>query len=159
MKRTLIIGCLALLIGCGAKTVDLPVQMKSSVLHHDGTVVLRTTDGRETQLAGIKVPEYDDDRTSEYRAMSRHILHRLVVGKPLTLEYEAVGTGNPHPSGYIYAGAVFVNAEMIKRGYAYSMPTSANGKYDAMFQSLEQEAKAERRGLWHYALTDVYTLQ
>lgn len=92
MKLILFVACfILLLIGCGAKTVEeLPVEVQSSIMHRDGSVVLCMADGFEIQLLGIKVSEYDNDKASEYRAMSRCVLHSLVTRKQIRLECDAV---------------------------------------------------------------------
>ena len=159
MRRILVAGCfIILLVGCGARMVEgLPVEVRSSILHRDGAVVFCMADGSKVQLMGIKIPEYDDGKASEYRAMSRYVLHSLVTGKQLRLQYDAGETETSFPSGYIYAGDVLVNAEMIKRGYAYKTSASPGGRFDTMFQLLEEEAKAEKRGLWGLAPADIWT--
>ncbi len=158
MKHYLVIVCIIMLvIGCGAKTMEEPpIEAQSSILHRDGSVVLCMMDGREIQLVGIKIPGYDDEKALEYRAMSRHVLHSLVTGKQLRLEYNVARTDTSSTSGYVYAGELLVNAEMIRRGYAYRTSQSSDGRFDAMFRSLEEEARMEKRGLWRFAPADMW---
>ena len=156
MRYALIVVCFILLSGCGSKMVEPSVEIQSSIMHQDGSVVLCMTNGFQIRLMGIRVLAYDDDRTSEYRAMSRYMLHFLVTGKRLRMEYDAAKTDTSFPSGYVYADDILVNAEMVRRGYAYSVSHPV-GKFDAMFQSLEREAKGNKRGLWRFEQADILT--
>ena len=47
--------------------------------------------------------------------------------------------------GYFF---YFLNATIIKAGYAKPHPESPNVKHTELFQKLYEEARKERRGLW-----------
>ena len=45
-------------------------------------------------------------------------------------------------------GDTFVNAELLRRGYATTLTIPPNDQYAGQFGRLEREAAAEGRGLW-----------
>ena len=49
---------------------------------------------------------------------------------------------------FISNGQLFLNAEIIKQGYAEVMIIPPNLKYADYFQGLYQEARENKRGLW-----------
>jgi len=51
---------------------------------------------------------------------------------------------------YVWVDQVFVNAALLYRGYAEAEHTTVNTRYATYFQSLEANARRERRGLWGY---------
>jgi len=51
---------------------------------------------------------------------------------------------------YVWVDQVFVNATLLYRGYAEAERTTVNTRYATYFQSLEANARRERRGLWGY---------
>lgn len=165
MIRILVIGCLITLIGCGAKT-PIPsnivniVNIENTFLYYNGKVALRLVDGRKVQLAGIEVTSYDPKAPTEQRAtaierrgIARHELQILLTDH-LRLEYTTGTEENSLPQARVYADDILINAELIRRGYAYAVSTPSNSKYNAMFESLEEEAMKTRSGLWAYEPAD-----
>jgi micrococcal nuclease len=49
---------------------------------------------------------------------------------------------------YIYLGDLFVNAELVRLGYAVALTYPPDVRYADLFAQLEQEARAAERGLW-----------
>jgi micrococcal nuclease len=49
---------------------------------------------------------------------------------------------------YVYAGETFVNAELVRRGFARTLTISPNTDHAALFDRLEQAAGNAGRGLW-----------
>lgn len=49
---------------------------------------------------------------------------------------------------YVFSGDIFVNAEMVRKGFARAYPISPNIRYKGLFQDLENEAKRDRAGIW-----------
>ena len=49
---------------------------------------------------------------------------------------------------YVYVGDLFVNAEMVRQGYAPATPYPPDIKYKSYFLSLEKQAQAAHLGLW-----------
>lgn len=49
---------------------------------------------------------------------------------------------------YVYVGSLFVNAELVKQGYANAATYPPDVKYADLFVSLEREARNKQIGLW-----------
>ena len=49
---------------------------------------------------------------------------------------------------YVYVGPLFVNAELVRRGYARTLAISPNTSRAAMFERLARQAGSDGRGLW-----------
>ncbi len=158
MIRTLVIACLILLIGCGNMVIVPSNEEVHTILYHDGKVVLCMPDGHRVQLAGIKVTTFDPEAPTEQRAAA--IEHRCItkyelqtlLRNRLRLKYVTETAENSLQQVYVYIDDISINAELIRRGYAYavSIAPSSNSKYNAMFESLEEEARRTRSGLWAY---------
>ncbi|MFA5005554.1 MAG: thermonuclease family protein, partial [Candidatus Omnitrophota bacterium] len=74
----------------------------------------------------------------------------LVEGKKVKLEFDIERRdryGRLLAYAYLEDGT-FVNAEIIRQGYASLMTYPPNVKYADMFLKLYQEARVNKRGLW-----------
>ncbi|MDO9334438.1 MAG: thermonuclease family protein [Dehalococcoidales bacterium] len=49
---------------------------------------------------------------------------------------------------YVYIGDLFINAELVRLGYAVVKTYPPDIKYEALFLSLQSEAKTGQRGIW-----------
>jgi len=49
---------------------------------------------------------------------------------------------------YVYAGARFVNAELLRDGYAQPLTVPPNVRFEDRFRRLAREARREGKGLW-----------
>ena len=80
---------------------------------------------------------------------SRDELSRLVLGRRVRLEYdEAANKGRGAPRAYVFLhDDTLVNAEMLRAGLA-RVDTSRPFASLQLFKELEQQARAEYRGLW-----------
>jgi micrococcal nuclease len=130
-----------------------------------GTVV-RAVDGdtiivrggrriEDVRLLGIDTPETVDPHRPvgcygpEASAFTKH----LVTGRTVMLRYDRelhdrygrflayVWLTGPRP--------VFLNAELVRRGYARSYPFAPNTAHAALFAALERSAAVAGKGLWH----------
>jgi len=77
---------------------------------------------------------------------------RLVAGRRVKLVYDAERRDRyGRLLAYVYtAGArpVFVNAELVRRGYARTLTIPPNVRFADRFASLARAARAHGRGLW-----------
>ena len=74
---------------------------------------------------------------------------RLVGGKKVRLEYDVGRTDQyGRTLAYVYAGDVFVNAELVRSGYAMVYTFPPNVEYYKTFVALQEEARKQKRGLW-----------
>ncbi len=127
------------------------------------TLVLET--GERVRLIGIDTPEMhesskldrDGNRSktdkSAIQALGRRsyeFTRQLVEGKRVSLEFD-IERRDRYDRLLAYAylqDGTFINAEIVKQGYASLMTYPPNVKYAETFRKLHQEAQENRRGLW-----------
>jgi len=75
---------------------------------------------------------------------------KLVEGKRVSLEFDVERYDKyKRLLAYVYLkDGTFVNAEIVKQGYASLMTIPPNAKYSNLLLKLYQEARANKRGLW-----------
>ncbi|MCM8770577.1 MAG: thermonuclease family protein [Candidatus Omnitrophica bacterium] len=127
------------------------------------TLVLET--GERVRLIGIDTPEMhesnklyrDAQRTKqdiktiqELGRQSYLFTKNLVEGKRVRLEFDVEKYDKyKRLLAYVFlADGTFVNAEIVRQGYANLLTIPPNVKYSAFFLKLYQEARQNRRGLW-----------
>jgi endonuclease YncB( thermonuclease family) len=110
----------------------------------DGDTVEIQTKER-VRLIGIDSPERGDPHYAEARnKLSELVLNKQVrMGKDIS-ERDRYG----RLLRYLYVGNLFVNLEMVQRGYASAYTYPPDVKYSAQFLSAEQEARSKKVGLW-----------
>jgi len=114
------------------------------------TVVL--TDGRRVRYTGINAPEvaHEDRPAERFGPEARDFNRKLVFKKRVRLEFDR----EKHDQygrvlAYLFLqDGIFVNAELVKGGYAYHVFLRPNTKYDTLLLSLQREAMAKRLGMW-----------
>ncbi len=126
---------------------------------------LKLENGERVRLIGIDTPEmhesdklYKDSRRTgqdirTIQALGRRayeFTRNLIEGKRVRLEFDV----EKHDKygrllAYVFLlDGKFVNAEIVKQGYASLMTFPPNVKYADLFLKLYQEARENRRGLW-----------
>lgn len=74
---------------------------------------------------------------------------RLLANGPLRLEKDISETDQyGRLLRYVFAGDVFVNAELVRLGYAYADTWPPDVKYSDRFLQFQREAREAGRGLW-----------
>lgn len=119
---------------------------------------LKLANGDEVQLIGLKAPE-DERMGQKATEFARTVLKS---GQEVIMEFD-VQEKDQYGRLLAYVFTVryelqkpriiskpetFINALIIKSGYASPMITPPNVKYAQMFENLYQKALAEKRGLW-----------
>ena len=128
---------------------DTPKVSSGVIMHieyYPNRLLCTMRDGRMVMLVGIGTP----NPTVSYRKMSIDLFTKLAVGEVARIEYGEKQVYSDFISAYIFVGNMFINAEMVERGYAKYMPTDGNSKYNFRFASLETEAKKAKRGIWAF---------
>lgn len=127
------------------------------------TLVLES--GERVRLIGIDTPEMhesnklrrDSQRSQQDAATIQKLGRRayeftrqLVEGKRVSLEFDLERYDRyKRILAYVYLkDGTFVNAEIIRQGYASVMTYPPNVRYAELFLNLYQEARENRRGLW-----------
>lgn len=100
-------------------------------------------DAPEPRNNGKKLKGYFGSESSDY-------LTRLIGGKKVRLEYDA-GRFDQYGRTLAYAyleDDTFVNADLLRKGYATVMTTPPNVKYASTFVELAGKARRQKKGLW-----------
>lgn len=111
------------------------------------TIDVRFDDGsvRRVRYIGINTPERDEDFYTE--ATKANAV--LVLGKEVRLAKDVSETDKyGRLLRYVYAGETFVNAELVKRGYAAAATYPPDVRYADYFVGLAAEARSDGVGLW-----------
>jgi micrococcal nuclease len=116
----------------------------------DGDTI-QLENGEVVRYIGVDAPEL---RTKEgvsefYAKEAARYNKKLVFLKKVRLEYDVEKKDpNGRTLAYVFVKNIFVNAELIKLGYARAIIKPPNVRYKDLFLSLQEKAMKEERGLW-----------
>lgn len=119
-----------------------------AVLDGDTIVI---SGGQKVRYAGLNTPEFHHpDKLPEYCGQEAFEANRrLVAGQIVRLEFDAQRRDQyGRLLAYVYVNSLFVNAELIRQGYAQVSTYKENQRHHEEFERLQQHAIAARRGLW-----------
>jgi len=146
--------CCFLIVLCGSFCVKNDVFfLVKRVIDGDTFVVENgTKKGDKVRLIGVDAPETRNTSRKKigyYGKESKVFLTKLLTNKKVRL-VEDVGKRDRYGRilAYVYLGRTFVNAELVKKGYAQVYTVPPNVKYAKLFVELEREARNHGRGLW-----------
>jgi micrococcal nuclease len=75
----------------------------------------------------------------------------MVLGKTVTIKTDVIKKQKDGKLlGYVFTGNFFVNADLIKEGYAMAHNVPPNSRYKNEFLSMQHEARKNRKGLWAF---------
>ena len=109
--------------------------------------------GVKIRLIGVDAPESRNTGTKEaayFGSQSSAYLTNLIDGKKVRLEYD-IGHYDRYGRtlAYVYLeDGTFINADLVKNGYATVMTVPPNVRYADTFLKLERKARNQRRGMW-----------
>ena len=117
------------------------------------TIVL--SDGERIRFIGINTPE----EGMYFYAEARDVLKIMILGKEVWLEkdiseYDQYG----RKLRYVYRGDIFVNLEMVKRGFANIFTYPPDVKYSEQFLEAERHARENDLGLWKSSKIDIVSI-
>ena len=112
-----------------------------------------TSKSIKVRLIGIDAPESRNvfkKKQGYYGKEAKEYLTTLLKGKYVKLEYDVDRTDQyGRTLAYVYLeDGTFVNAELLKNGYAMVMTIPPNVKFADVFVKHQQEARENKRGLW-----------
>ena len=119
----------------------------------DGVIVSRVIDGdtlvlssgEKVRLLGIDTPE----RGEFYYKEATERLRGLVDKKEITMKKDVSQVDRyGRLLRHIYLGDIWINAEMVKDGYAKFVVYPPDVSHVEKFRELEKEAKKEKKGIW-----------
>lgn len=129
----------------GALAKKRPLKEKRYVVRViDGdTFVLKS--GAKVRLIGVDTPEINQP----YYKKAKDFLRSLIEGKVVFLEKDVSQTDRyGRLLRYVYVGNIFVNAQLVKKGFAQVLTYPPDVKHAHEFIALQKEARAAKRGIW-----------
>ena len=105
------------------------------------------------RLIGINAPESRRSGRKEVEHFGKEAsayVERLLRGKRVRLEFDVSKYDRyKRTLAYVYLeDGTFLNAHLVKEGYATVMTVPPNVKYAELFVNLQREARERKRGLW-----------
>lgn len=172
MKRLFIFIALTLtliiLIGCGILPSSSPSYPSPSlsavealvVRVIDGDTIEVNIDGKlyKVRYIGIDTPETVHPTKGEepYGKEASVKNKELVEGKVVKLEKDVSETDRyGRLLRYVWVRDLFVNAELVRLGYAQVVTYPPDVKYQDLFLDLQREAREAGRGLWGIGTSDI----
>ncbi len=116
----------------------------------DGDTVKLST-GHRVRYIGVDTPETKHPyKKVEYMGKEAYLFNKkLVEGKKIYLEYDVQKKDKyGRLLAYVYVDDIFVNAELVKLGYAQVMTIVPNVRYAEYFRKLQKQAREKKQGLW-----------
>jgi micrococcal nuclease len=140
--------CLLLLFCSPALAAD--TDLVSKVI--DGNTI-ELANGERVRYIGINTPEISgvDKMTQELGKKAKAYNEKLVLHKEVRLEFDIEERGKyGRLLAYVYTDedGVFINAALVKAGFATASSYPPNVKHDEFFMTLENKARQKGRGLW-----------
>jgi micrococcal nuclease len=119
----------------------------------DGDTIVAHVDGEDeyVRYIGVDTPETvkPDTPVQCYGPRASDENHRLVEGQTVRLTFDReVRDDYGRLLAYVYAGKRFVNAELVRGGYARTLAIAPNTSHAREFQRLAMKAAKTGRGLW-----------
>lgn len=152
MKHILFVLLILTAAGCAGHELQMQTapEAKNDIMQDlansaPGDLRCRMKSGVTVSLGGLRMPDSDNrDRAltrnffSQLSRSNRQVVY-IVDGRVGSKEYVS-----------IYHNDLFINAEIVRRGYARAVRTTGSDKYDELFAELEEEAKSKKRGIWAF---------
>ncbi len=116
----------------------------------DGMTMTVLIDGKSetVRLLGVSAPELDQE---PWGPASRDFLRALVEGKMVRLETDAtVRDQSKWLLADVYAGDIFVNLELVRKGMAVvsTVPPNIAHEHAEEYRKAQDEARERRYGIW-----------
>jgi len=123
--------------------IEAPATAKVIKVIDGDTIVV--AGGYKVRYIGINAPE----KGEAYYLEAYQANQRLVVGKKVRLEKD-ISDRDKHGRllRYVYVDNIFVNAELVRQGYARARSYPPDIKYQSYLEAAEKEAQQERKGIW-----------
>jgi micrococcal nuclease len=123
------------------------------VVDGDTIVVARGGAQERVRYIGVDTPETVKPRTPVqcFGKKASAFNHRLVEGRSVRLVADAEERDRyGRLLAYVYRAddGLFVNAELVRRGFATTLTIPPNVRYAERFRALAAEARRAGRGLW-----------
>lgn len=119
----------------------------------DGDTIIVVIDGAEQRVRyiGVNAPESvkPDTAPEFYGPEASDYNKRLVTGKDVCLEKDVSDKDKfDRLLRYVYVDDMFVNAQLVRDGYAEAVTYKPDIKHQVALDAAEREARSAQRGLW-----------
>jgi micrococcal nuclease len=112
----------------------------------DGDTFTLST-GERVRIIGINTPEMSEPGGD----IAKDIATQLLLGQKVRLQRDVRDKDDyDRLLRYVFIGPKFINAELVRMGYAESRFYPPDTLYQRKFESLEKTAIRNRRGLWSF---------
>ena len=113
------------------------------------TIRVRLDSGPEERVRYIGVDTPERSGAECFAEQATAFNARLVAGREVRLVLDAEERDRyGRLLAYVYAGEVFVNAELVREGYAQPLTVPPNVRFEDRFARLARDARLAGRGLW-----------
>jgi micrococcal nuclease len=158
----LVVAVVALVRGCGEGDEDPGDAGAGSESDAITAAVVDVVDGDTIEVSiegevvdvryiGIDTPESvaPGEPVECFGERAARFNARLVAGERVRLAFDAERRDRyGRLLAYVYVGELFVNAELVRRGYARTLTIAPNDSFADRFDRLQQAAGSSGRGLW-----------
>jgi micrococcal nuclease len=130
---------------------DTATVRVTDVVDGDTVEVAYEGETEDLRYIGVDTPESvkPDTPVQCYALAAGEFNHRLVDGERVRLVFDAERRDDyGRLLAYVYADKTFVNAELVRRGYARTLEIAPNTRFADLFDRLQQAAANAGRGLW-----------
>ncbi|MCD6291587.1 MAG: thermonuclease family protein [Anaerolineae bacterium] len=121
----------------------------------DGDTVKVRLEGQtqavKIRLIGVDTPEtkHPDKPVQCFGPEASSFTRSMLLGREVRLEYDVERYDKyGRTLAYMWLGDQMFNEVLVSEGYARTLTIPPNVRHAAKFAALEQEARAQRRGLW-----------
>lgn len=138
----------------GQETNPLQLRHVTKITDGDTFYVADSTEkGEKIRLIGVDAPESRNMfklKKEPFGKEATEYLAQLIDDKNVLLEYDVqLKDQYKRTLAYVFLeDSTFVNAELVRNGYAMLMTVPPNVKYADLFYQLQVEARTNKRGLW-----------
>ncbi|MDD5583706.1 MAG: thermonuclease family protein [Candidatus Omnitrophica bacterium] len=150
---------IVLFAGCTLPSASTPTEADYGNIR-----VIEVIDGDTVKLANGKLLRYIGIDTPETRLKkgnkfiyapqpfaveAKKVNEKLVINKVIKIEFDVQKEDRyGRLLGYCFVGDTFINAQLVKEGYAVISTYPPNVKYAEVFLAAQKEARQQRKGLW-----------
>ena len=115
---------------------------------YDGDT-FKIDNGEKVRLLGINAPEIGEPGAD----IAKDFLEKLILDKEVRLKKDIVDHDKyGRLLRYVYVGNLFVNAELVRKGYAEVRFYPPNTQHKEDFENLEKIAYKNKKGLWAFSV-------
>lgn len=146
MKGLIIFGFLLLPVGLYGENYPSEGVVKKVI---DGDTI-KLKSGETVRYIGIDTPEtpYSRRGPEAFWEEATEANRRFVGGKIVKLKYDSQVMHDSRLLAYVYDGEIFVNGEMVRRGFALYSPFDPNSTKNTLLFQYESEARKNKLGIW-----------